>query len=141
MYYKVVNRKDPRNPEGAGKFYAQAISLGIIESETIAKTVAARSGHSFGQVLGLFQDYFRRVEQYVLQGNTVAIDPIGTLIPVFNGVGATTPEEFDTSCIQKVRCYLRQSKKLKRNFSLLYRTCPVVNWEHFCKVKFAENNP
>lgn len=80
IFYKVIERKDPRNPDGPGKFYASNVSFGVIETEKLAENIAARSGHSVGQLTGLFQDYFRRIENYVVAGKTVSMAPLGTII-------------------------------------------------------------
>lgn len=109
IFYKVIERKDPRNPDGPGKFYASNVSFGVIETEKLAENIAARSGHSVGQLTGLFQDYFRRIENYVVAGKTVSMAPLGTIIPAFNGLGSNTEEEYEPEYITKMKLNFRMS--------------------------------
>ena len=56
ILYKVINRKDPRAPEGPGKYYASKMGLGMVTTKLLAKEIAERAGQSEGTVLGLLQD-------------------------------------------------------------------------------------
>lgn len=48
IYYRVVERIDPREPEVAGKYYAAGASIGRMSLNELASRVAIRSGHSQG---------------------------------------------------------------------------------------------
>lgn len=114
IFYKVIERKDPHNPDGPGKFYASNVSFGVIETEKLAENIAARSGHSVGQLTGLFQDYFRRIENYVVAGKTVSMAPLGTIIPAFNGLGSNTEEEYEPEYITKMKLNFRMSPSFRQ---------------------------
>lgn len=113
IFYKVIERKDPRNLDGPGKFYASNVSFGVIETEKLAENIAARSGHSVGQLVGLFQDYFRRIENYVVAGKTVSMAPLGTIIPAFNGLGSDTEKNYDPEFITKMKLNFRMSPSFR----------------------------
>ena len=48
IYYRIVQRIDPREPEVAGKFYASEASIGRMGLNELASRVVTRSGHSQG---------------------------------------------------------------------------------------------
>ncbi len=113
VYYKVVEKKDPRNPQGAGKYYAQAVNFGIVDTDMIAENVARRTGHSPGQVKGLFRDYTARMREYLANGKTVRLDPVGMIHVTLRGSGSDTAEEYDPSNVTRVRLNFRPSASLK----------------------------
>ncbi len=115
MFYKVREIKNPLKREEPGKFFARKVTIGTISTDDIAAEVAARSGHSVGQVQGLFRDYMERVSIYLAEGKNVAIKPLGTLRTTLTSSGATTVEEYDTSLIRRVNLRLKPSKVLRNS--------------------------
>lgn len=116
MFYNLINRRDPIG--GTTKVYATAKTLGTVSIYKLARNVAARSGHSQGQVEGLLTDYMRRIEDYVMVGKDVNIYPLGCIIATLKSKGAATAEEFDASDISKVNLHLRPSSDMRRNFEV-----------------------
>ena len=118
--YNVVRRPSPGDPDEplSDKYYASGLSFGVISEETVARNVAVRSGHSPGQLIGLFQDYLRRAEQHILNGKTVSMSPIGTIIPVLKGIGSDTYEGWDTSFLNKFKLNFRACPKTRKRLQI-----------------------
>lgn len=113
LHWKKVKRVDPRAPQGEKKYGGLIVNMGVVTTDDLAKEVAERNGHSTGQVLGMFRDYFTFMRQAILQGRNVSIKPLGTLVTTLNGVGANTKENWDPSYLLKVNIYLRKSSRLR----------------------------
>lgn len=113
IYFKPMYIKKPGNPE-TGKYYAKEINFGMIETSRIAEIVAKRSGHSVGQVIGFFQDYYRRIENHIISGNNVSMHPLGTIMPAFASLGVKTLEEVKLNNLKKINVNFRTSAILRR---------------------------
>ena len=116
ILYKVINRKDPRAPEGPGKYYASKMGLGMVTMKLLAKEIAERAGQSEGTVLGLLQDLQREVLTWLQQGYSVRLGNIGILYVKFNGLGADSAEKYDPVYITKVMVH--PSTDLKSTVSM-----------------------
>lgn len=115
VYYKLKEfYKDPRTNFEDKKWYAVPYAVGTLETDDLAEIVAERSGHSKGQLVGLFQDYFRRIEKHVLMGQSVSMSPIGTIIPTLNGAGADSEEEYSADLIDRLKLHLRAGSGTSR---------------------------
>ena len=118
ILYKVINRKDPRAPEGPGKYYASKMGLGMVTTKLLAKEIAERAGQSEGTVLGLLQDLQREVLTWLQQGYSVRLGNIGILYVKFNGLGADSAEKYDPAYIMKVMVRVHPSTDLKSTVSM-----------------------
>lgn len=113
LYFKSQFIKKPGEEE-LGKFYAREVNFGLIDTNRIAEIVAHRSGHSVGQIIGFFQDYFRRIENHVVSGNNVSLTPIGTIIPTFRSEGVPTAEEAEIRNLKSIKLNFRPSASLRK---------------------------
>lgn len=118
ILYKVIKRKNPRNPEVPARFYGSKIGLGMVTTKLLAKEIAERAGQSEGTVLGLLQDLQREVLTWLQQGYSVRLGNIGILYVKFNGLGADTAEKYDPGYITKVMVRFYPSKDLKSTVSM-----------------------
>lgn len=113
LYFKTIYIKKPNNPD-TGKYYAKEVNFGMIETSRIAEIIAKRSGHSAGQLIGFFQDYFRRIENYVQAGNNVSMAPIGTFMPAFSCAASDKPEEVELKQLKNIHMNFRISSTLRK---------------------------
>lgn len=113
LYFKPLFILKPGMQE-EGKYYAKELNFGIIDTNRIAENVAKRSGHSVGQVVGFFQDYFRRIEEYVVSGNNVSLTPIGTIIPAFRCMGVPTEKEVELKNLKNIHLNFRPSGIMRK---------------------------
>ena len=54
MNYKVIERKDPRNPEAPGKYYGFIVNLSKIGIEEIATRISSSCTASFDSAMARF---------------------------------------------------------------------------------------
>lgn len=114
IYFKVQARQKPgtQDPEHL-KYYAREINFGLIDTNRIAENIAKRSGHSVGQLIGFFQDYYRRIENHIVSGNNVSMAPLGTIIPAFASTGVATEKEVEVANIKNIHLNFRCCKSLR----------------------------
>lgn len=115
VFYKLRQFGNPQDTSEEKKYFAQPYFLGTLETRDLANIVAKRSGHSPGQLIGLFQDYFLQIEEHILAGQTVEMAPIGIVLAYFNGVGAESEEAYDTENITRIHLVLRPSVETKKH--------------------------
>lgn len=119
-YYRVREFSNPQDASEDPKWYAIPYSVGTLETRDLAKIVAERSGHSIGQLIGLFQDYFLQIEEHILAGQSVSMSPIGTVIAYFRGSGVLLDEEYDTDNISRIHLAFRPSPSVAKKIQTKY---------------------
>lgn len=117
LYYRTVKRKDPGHPESE-KFYASLVNFGTISLDQIAEAVAHRDGHTVGQVRGLIRDYMRQIEENLVNGKNIQIQPLGTLRCSYNGLGSDTEDDYELTRLTKIKIVFTPSTKVRKAISL-----------------------
>ena len=106
MNYKVIERKDPRNPEAPGKYYGFIVNLSKIGIEEIATRISGTCTVTRHDCLAL------------QEGKRVHLGDIGSFRTVANGLGSDTAEKYDPAYITKLRVCFTPNTKLKKAMSL-----------------------
>lgn len=132
--YKLIQRKDPSNKEEQPeqrKWYAVTKINSQITAQTVAQNVAARSGHSVGQVLGLLTDFMTRAAVYIQMGKTVEMKPIGNLTLSMHNDAADTEEAYDVKKnLHCLKIYLRDSGRTREELKLTNTKLEFFNIEN-----------
>lgn len=106
IYYRVVKRVDPRNPQGARKYYAGGASVGCTTLNDLATRVARRSGHSAGTVSGILYDLCEAIVHFIGQGRNVDLGNFGIIqLRLRNTSGSVTKEEFRVSQVEEKKLH------------------------------------
>lgn len=106
IYYRVVERIDPREPELAGKYYAAGASIGRMSLNELASRVAIRSGHSQGTVAGILYDLCEAIVHFIGQGRNVDLGNFGIVqLRLRNASGSDTKEDFRISQVGEKKLY------------------------------------
>ena len=106
IYYRVVERIDPRNPEMSGKYYAAGASIGRMGMNELAARVAVRSGHSQGTVAGILYDLCEAVVHFIGQGRNVDLGNFGIIqLRLRNASGSDTKEDFRITQVGEKKLY------------------------------------
>lgn len=79
IYYRVVERKNLRDLESSGKYYASAASIGSMGLNELASCVAIRSGHSQATVAGILYDLCEAIVYFIGQGRNVGLGNFGII--------------------------------------------------------------
>lgn len=106
IYYRVVERIDPRQPDVAGKFYAAGASIGRMGLNELASRVAIRSGHSPGTVAGILYDLCEAIVYFIGQGRNVDLGNFGIIqLRLRNTSGNDTKEDYRISQVGEKKLY------------------------------------
>lgn len=120
IYYNVVERKNPADPESPEtKFYAVQKTLGTVGIKEIAETLATRSGHSAGSVMGVCHDLIEAIAHFVSTGSNVSLGSLGYMqARLYNDYGAVTEKMWTPSSnLKKFTVQLRPSYELESKLS------------------------
>ena len=79
IYYRVVERKNLRDLESSGKYYASAASIGSMGLNELDSRVAIRSGHSQATVAGILYDLCEAIVYFIGQGRNVGLGNFGII--------------------------------------------------------------
>lgn len=118
MYYKVIEKKNPRATEQPGKYYACLVSTSQIGIDEIASRISSTctvTRHDCIAVLSALQEQII----YALQeGKRVSLGDLGHFRTVVSGSGSETPEEYDTGRLKRLKVVFLPNKVLKNAVSL-----------------------
>ena len=118
MNYKVIERKDPRNPEAPGKYFVVIVFLSIIGSEEIASRISSSCSVTRLVCLAVLSALQEQIIYALQEGKRVHLGDIGSFRTVANGLGSDTAEKYDSAYITKLRVCFTPNAKLKKAMSL-----------------------
>lgn len=96
-------------------FIAHPVKFDYLDTTKLAQIISERDGHSQGQLEGLFQDYFNAIYEHVLAGQSVSMQPIGTIVPAIRNAGGTdSKDEYSSDLISQVHLGFKPSTYTKR---------------------------
>lgn len=113
VFYKMIPRKSPRDPEGEVKYYATQKMTGTATLNEVCDYIAPRAGRSAGSVKTIIEDCATAIAETLASGRTVTLDGFASFKVTFNSKGAETPEAFSKSAIERVNVRMRPKKNLK----------------------------
>ncbi len=113
MMYKVIERKDPRNPKGQGKFYAVIVSMYQIGIEEIATRISSTCTVTRHDCLAVLSAL-----QALKEGKRVHLGDLGCLRVVANGLGSDSAESYDPTLLTRLHVRFTPNKRLKDAVSL-----------------------
>lgn len=94
ILWKAIQRRNPRDPSAAPKYYAQDVTRSFVDTEVLAHQIAVRSGMSEGDMLNVLRTLADVICEELADGNAVGLDRIGVLsTSLTSESGAATPEE------------------------------------------------
>jgi len=113
MNYKVIERKDPRNPEAPGKYYGFIVNLSKIGIEEIATRISGTCTVTRHDCLAVLSALQEQIIYALQEGKRVHLGDIGSFRTVANGLGSDTAEKYDPAYITKLRVCFTPNTKLK----------------------------
>ena len=118
MNYKVIERKDPRNPEAPGKYYGFIVNLSKIGIEEIATRISGTCTVTRHDCLAVLSALQEQIIYALQEGKRVHLGDIGSFRTVANGLGSDTAEKYDPAYITKLRVCFTPNTKHKKAMSL-----------------------
>lgn len=125
MMYKVIERKDPRTPDGQGKYYGYIVNMSKIDIEEIATRISASCTVTRHDCLAVLSALQEQIIYALKEGKRVHLGDIGSFRVMANGLGSETPEAYETSLISALRVRFTPNTALKDALSLTNRDFPL----------------
>ena len=123
LTYSVVERKDPQNPEVAGKFYAQAQArgeAGIRElSQRIQQTCTVTRADVMAVLIALEDVVADSLADSLANGEIVRLGELGSLQVSLKGKGADNAEDYHDGLIEKGKILFRGGETLANMLNTL----------------------
>ena len=113
MKYKLVERKNPQNPQAPGKLYAAPVSNGRVSQKDISADIVLLSSLARGDVGNVIDSLIDTVPKYLLMGKSVSLGDLGTFRLSFSSKGVDTAEAFNTNMISGVKVIFTPSVELR----------------------------
>ena len=113
MKYKMVERKNPQDPQAAGKLYAAPVNEGTVSQKAISEDIVALSSLSRGDVSNVVDNLLETIPKYLLMGKSVNLGGLGTFRLSFSSTGVDTVADFNTKLIKGVKVLFTPSSELK----------------------------
>lgn len=131
MKYKLVPRKNPQKLDDPPKLFAQPVYDGTVETNFIARQIAGRSSLTAGDIMNTLSNFFEEIPTYMLLGQTVKLDGLGTFRISFTSNGADSEDTFKVGSMKKrVSCSLpplRSANALSTRSDTAFRIKTITN--------------
>lgn len=137
MNYKVIERKDPRNPEAPGKYYGFIVNLSKIGIEEIATRISGTCTVTRHDCLAVLSALQEQIIYALQEGKRVHLGDIGSFRTVANGLGSDTAEKYDPAYITKLRVCFTPNTKLKKPCRSTTRLSRSNGWTSCLKRRTA----
>ena len=112
LTYSVVERRNPKNPEEPGKFYALAQARGVANIREISDRIQKTCTVTRADVLAVLIALEDVVAECLANGEIVRLGDLGSLQVSLSGRGAEKPEKFNENMIGKAKILFRSSNTL-----------------------------
>lgn len=110
--YSVVPRKNPRDPEGEVKYYAQAQARGVMSIRMMAERIQKSCTVTRADIMAVLVALSEVVTEGLQNGEIVRLGDLGSFQIGLSGTGAVTKDEYSASQIEKVRINFRPGADL-----------------------------
>lgn len=117
--FKIVARKNPRDPGAPEKYYADIVGEGKTTLPDLARHAGAMSTVSKADILAVLESTFSKIADDVADGKIVYVGEYFTLQAGGSSEGKEKPEEVTASSIRSVRTVFRPGKMIKDALKLV----------------------
>lgn len=117
--YSVVERKDPKNPEVQGKFYAQAQARGEAGIRELSQRIQNECTVTRADVVAVLTALEGVVSDALANGEIVRLGELGSLRISLSGTGSILKEDYHQGLIEKARILFTSGKTLATTLSTL----------------------
>lgn len=117
--YSVVERKDPKNPEVQGKFYAQAQARGEAGIRELSQRIQNECTVTRADVIAVLTALEGVVSDALANGEIVRLGELGSLRISLSGSGSILKEDYHQGLIEKARILFTSGKTLATTLSTL----------------------
>ncbi len=113
MKYRLIQKRNPQDPEGPRKYYANPVNIGKMDIRSLAREIADRSSLTRGDIENVLTNLVEVLPTFLKLGMSIQLGDFGTLRLSISGEGASTPKTFNASMIKKVRVIFTPGPQLR----------------------------
>ncbi len=113
MKIKLVQRRNPQEPQSPAKYYAAPKNDGRMELDDLAEQISGRSSLTHGDILNVLQNLTEVIPFHLMAGKSINLGNLATIRLSFSGKGVESPEDFNTHMIKTKRIIFTPGTKLK----------------------------
>lgn len=103
MNYRLVQKRNPQDPEGQRKYYANAVNVGKMTVKSLAKEISGRSSLTRGDIENVLNNFVDVLPTFLKMGMSIQLGDFGTIRLSLSSEGADTPKDFTADMIKHVR--------------------------------------
>ena len=119
LTYSVVERKDPQNPEVAGKFFVQAQARGEAGIRELSQRIQQTCTVTRADVMAVLIALEDVVADSLANGEIVRLGELGSLQISLSSEGSLTKEDFHDGLIKKGKIIFRGGQTLVNTLNTL----------------------
>ena len=97
MKYRLIQKRNPQDPEGARKWYASPVNAGTLTFQELAAEIAGRSSLTQGDVENVLRNLLEQLPVFLRIGMSVKLGDFGTFRMSLSSEGVDAPEQFDAA--------------------------------------------
>lgn len=114
--FVLVKRKNVLKPTEPEKFYAIAVSNGMVETGDVIRRVSERSSYSQGELEGMIKEFLLEVMNVLEKGNTVRLGELGCFhVTICNSNPVVDEKKFSVAtCIKGSHVRFMPGRLLKK---------------------------
>jgi predicted histone-like DNA-binding protein len=116
---KALERRNPQDNTAANKYYAKAISQGVIDFERLAYLVSNQCTVRESDCYAVLRALEHNVMDELKQGKVVQLGGLGNLQVGVSSHGEEAPEEVDIHSVKKAHMNFRPGAKLRDMLEIL----------------------
>jgi predicted histone-like DNA-binding protein len=117
LKYKLLGKRNPRQPAEPVKYYACLITSGKKDLQRIASDIAQRSSLSRGDVYNVLEQLVELFPQYLTEGQTINLGALGNFRLSAQSAGKQNPDDFTVHDIKGLRILFKPGKQLQYEVS------------------------
>ena len=110
---KALERRNPQDVNAVNKYYAKAISQGVIDFERLAYLVSNQCTVRESDCYAVLRALEHNIMDELKQGKVVQLGGIGNLQVGVSSNGETLPEEVSANSVKKAHMNFRPGAKLR----------------------------
>ena len=97
MKYRLIQKRNPQDPEVARKWYASPVNAGTLTFQELAAEIAGRSSLTQGDVENVLRNLLEQLPVFLRIGMSVKLGDFGTFRMSLSSEGVDAPEQFDAA--------------------------------------------
>lgn len=113
IYYSVVAKVNPKDPQGARLYYAQVQSRGAVTLSTIARRIQQTCTVTRADIMGALAALEQSICEGLANGEIIRLGELGSLQMIIRSKGSETEKEYNTDLISRVYPLFRPGQGLQ----------------------------